>query len=142
MVLRIDSGFSVSSVGRYLIIQTNSRRFTLYSPTIRSTLEWVEALQDFYSLSPRAHCDTLCPTAFPLRTQLDQIEMFMSSSDYFTSLGVALLSARVEIFFIVFSFSPELILTKPPLPPTRLDQIIRYKVDQGVKLYFLINKQV
>jgi hypothetical protein len=142
MVLRIDSGFSVSSVGRYLVIQTNSRKFTLYSPTVRCTLEWHEALTEFYSSSPRAHKDRLCPTAYPLRTQSDEMEIFTTSSDYYTSLAIALLSARVEIFITAFMFSLELILTRPPLPPTRLDQIIQYKVNQGVKFYFLINKQV
>jgi hypothetical protein len=70
------------------------------------------------------------------------MEIFTTSSDYYTSLAIALLSARVEIFITAFMFSLELILTRPPLPPTRLDQIIQYKVNQGVKFYFLINKQV
>lgn len=142
MTLRIDSGFAVSHAGRYIIIKTNSRKFTLYAPTTRIALEWVEDLKEFYSVSPRALPTELCPTANPVRFGNHDLEIFTCSSDYFHSVSVALLSARVEIFITAYMLTPELILTRPPLPPSRLDQILRYKVDQGVKLYILLNKQV
>jgi phosphatidylserine/phosphatidylglycerophosphate/cardiolipin synthase-like enzyme len=142
MTLRIDSGFALSHAGRYLIIRTNTRKFTLYAPTIRVALEWMEALQEFYSVSPRALPTELCPTANPIRFQNHDLQIFTCSSEYFHAVSVALLSARVEIFIAAYMLSPDLILTRPPLPPSRLDQILRFKVDQGVKLYILLNKQV
>jgi phosphatidylserine/phosphatidylglycerophosphate/cardiolipin synthase-like enzyme len=142
MTLRIDSGFALSHAGRYLIIRTNTRKFTLYAPTIRVALEWMEALKEFYSVSPRALPTELCPTANPIRFQNHDLQIFTCSSEYFHAVSVALLSARVEIFIAAYMLSPDLILTRPPLPPSRLDQILRFKVDQGVKLYILLNKQV
>lgn len=105
-------------------------------------MEWVEALTEFYAVSPRALRNELCQTALPLRFQNHNLELFTCSSDYYHSIAIALLSARVEICIAAYMLTPELILTRPPLPPTRLDQILRYKVDQGVKLYILLNKQV
>jgi phosphatidylserine/phosphatidylglycerophosphate/cardiolipin synthase-like enzyme len=141
MTLRIDPGFSISCVGRYIIIQTFSRKLTLYAPTTRASSEWTTALQEFYALSSRSKQSELCPTAYPLRYQAD-IEIYTHSCDYFQSVATALLKAKEEIFIAAWMISPEVILTRPPLPPTRLDQILKYKIDQGVQLYLLLNKQV
>ena len=38
--------------------------------------------------------------------------------------------------------SPQCLLTRPPLPPLRLDQLLKYKADQGVQIYILLYKEV
>lgn len=38
--------------------------------------------------------------------------------------------------------SPTLLLTRPPLPSIRLDQILQYKANQGVKIFILLYKEV
>lgn len=38
--------------------------------------------------------------------------------------------------------SPTVILTRPPYPTLRLDQILQYKAQQGVKIYVLLYKEV
>lgn len=38
--------------------------------------------------------------------------------------------------------SPMLLLTRPPLSPLRLDQILQYKANQGVKIFILLYKEV
>ena len=142
MTLRIDSSLAISSVGRYIIILTSSRKLTLYAPTKRVAIEWVENLKTFYLTSLRTIKSNLCSTAYPNRFQFDDINILISSRDYYHQLAIELLKAKEEIFITAKILSIDVLLTRPPLPPTRLDHILKYKIDQGVKLYVLLNKQV
>ena len=60
----------------------------------------------------------------------------------FFKVAIALLRAQNEIFITSWKNSPKVLLTRPPLPPLRLDQILKYKAEQGVKIYILLYKEV
>jgi hypothetical protein len=51
-------------------------------------------------------------------------------------------SPHFLILLSVFLQSPGVILTRSPLPPLRLDQILKYKAEQGIKVYILLYKEV
>eukprot|EP00602_Paraphysomonas_sp_CaronLab_P007254 CAMPEP_0185035158 /NCGR_PEP_ID=MMETSP1103-20130426/25973_1 /TAXON_ID=36769 /ORGANISM="Paraphysomonas bandaiensis, Strain Caron Lab Isolate" /LENGTH=1446 /DNA_ID=CAMNT_0027572105 /DNA_START=681 /DNA_END=5021 /DNA_ORIENTATION=+ len=140
-VLRVDCGLQVTVTGRYLTIQTNTRRLALYAPTARVALEWQQGIREFYNVSPRT---TPQPhsSSFPPREAADSVEVFTCARDYFMHVAVALLLAREEIFISSWKLSPHLLLTRPPLPPIRLSQILKYKADQGVSIRVLLYKEV
>ena len=50
--------------------------------------------------------------------------------------------AREEILITAWKLSPSLLLTRPPLPSIRLDQLLKHKADRGVKIYVLLYKEV
>ena len=58
------------------------------------------------------------------------------------ALCIALLQAREEIFIASWMVSPTQLLTRPPLPPLRLDQVLKFKAEQGVRVYILLYKEV
>ena len=140
-VLLIDSGFRVWSVGRYIHVATNTRRLTMYAPTERIAREWTTDLQVFYNACPRSkphHFDA----TFPARPGTDEVQAFTCSRDYYHAVAVELLKAQEDIFISAWKLSPAVVLTRPPLPPIRLEQILKYKANQGVKIYILLYKEV
>jgi phospholipase D1/2 len=57
-------------------------------------------------------------------------------------VAVALLNAQKEILITCWKNSPCVLLTRPPLPSIRLDHILKYKAEQGVKIFILLYKEV
>ena len=140
-VLRIDSGLTITCTGRYLTIKTNSRTLTLYAKTNYSAMDWKDSLTEFYSnhirLLPQPY-----NSSFPPRDNVDEVQIFTTSKDYFFHVSRALLMAKEEILISAWKLSPNVLLTRSPLPPLRLDQILKYKADQGVKIYILLYQEV
>eukprot|EP01035_Chromulina_nebulosa_P020047 gene20047-26027_t len=68
--------------------------------------------------------------------------MYTVSKDYMFAVAIALLNAQKEILISSWKLSPQVYLTKHPHPYIRLDQILKYKADQGVKIYVLLYKEV
>lgn len=140
-ILRIDSGLSISCVGRYIIIKTNSRTLTLYAQSHSHAIEWKDSLTQFYSNHIRLHSQPF-QSSFPPRENVDEVQIFTTSKDYFFHVSRALLMAKEEILISAWKLSPNVLLTRSPLPPLRLDQILKYKADQGVKIYILLYQEV
>jgi phosphatidylserine/phosphatidylglycerophosphate/cardiolipin synthase-like enzyme len=140
-ILRIDSGLSISSVGRYLIIQTNSRKLTLHAPSLRHACEWRDSLLEFYAAHVRTR-PLPFRSSFPPRQRVEELQVFTCSRDYFYHVTRCLLLAKEEILISAWKLSPKVLLTRPPLPPLRLDQVLRYKADQGVKIFILLYQEV
>lgn len=79
--------------------------------------------------------------SFPARIMCD-VRLYHVPRDYFSAAAVALLSAKKEIYIASWKNTPRIHLTRPPLPPLRLDQILAYKASQGVKVYIILYKEV
>ena len=143
-VLRIDSGLKFAVNGRYVDIKSHSGSLSLCAYTRRQANEWKVFLTEFYNVkvSPRMEKNLLLgKTAFPVRCAAEEIEAFHCSRDYFHSLAVLLLNATSDIFIISAELSPTVLLTRPPLPPIRLDQILRFKANQGILIHIMINRE-
>lgn len=138
--IQVDREFRVTLVGRVLTIFTETRRLLLSASTRRGAEEWAIALRDFYGGTSRI-MPNFFQSAFPPRTHCD-VKVYTYTRDYFNSLAVALLSAQKEILITSWKNSPTVLLTRPPYPTLRLDQILKYKADQGVKIYLLLYKEV
>lgn len=140
-ILRIDSGLSISSVGRYIIIQTNARKLSLRAPSRYHAYEWRDALVEFYTSHQRTRPIPF-HSSFPPRDRVEELQVFTCSKDYYYHVARSLLMAKEEILISAWKLSPKVLLTRPPLPPLRLDQILRYKAHQGIKIYILLYQEV
>jgi hypothetical protein len=116
------------------------RKLTLYAPSLRSASNWFEAFNSFYKTSFRRNFHPLMST-FPTRPS-SSVRLYVCGKEYFMALCVALLQAKEEIFIASWMVSPTQLLTRPPLPPLRLDQVLKYKAEQGVRIYVLLYKEV
>lgn len=107
---------------------------------MKAAIEWAESLNQFYQHTPRRLPQPFA-AHFPPRPN-SQVKLFCCGKEYFSTLAIALLRAQEEILIASWMVSPTLLLTRPPLPPLRLDQILRFKAEQGVKIYVLLYKEV
>jgi phospholipase D1/2 len=139
-LLQVDQEFTIVTVGRVITLSTATRRLLFYSSTIRGAQEWTEEIKRFYSGVPRTIQQSFS-SSFPPRINC-YAQVYTLPKDYFQSLTIALLGAQKEIFITSWKNSPGVLLTRPPLPPLRLDQILKYKANQGVQIYVLLYKEV
>lgn len=139
--LRIDFGLNITSHEKFIIIQTNTRKLTLRANSVYEAIVWRDSLIEFYSINPRS---TIQPfkSSFPPRNNIDHFDIFTCTRDYYYNVARALLLAKEEILIAAWKLSPDLLLTHPPLPPIRLDHILKYKANQGVKICILLYQEV
>lgn len=139
-ILQLDSSLDVVLVGRILSVRTNTRKLTMSAPTRRIAEEWQRALHAFYRTTPRR---LILPynSSFPPRDKTD-VRVYTLPKDYMAAAAVAMLGAQKEIFICSWKNSPCVQLTRPPDPPLRLDQLLKFKAEQGVRIYILLYKEV
>lgn len=58
------------------------------------------------------------------------------------NVALSILRATETIFIAAYMLNPNIIVTRPPLPAIRLDQLIKLKADQGVHIFISLNKEV
>ncbi|KAI4883825.1 hypothetical protein NFI96_006020 [Prochilodus magdalenae] len=125
-------GVCIENFSRKLIIKCNSyRQAQWWSHEIRRLSERCDFLQlhRFESFAPpRPHTFT---------------KWYVNGSGYFSDLADALENAKEEIFITDWWLSPEVFLKRPARGTYwRLDQILKRKADQGVKVCVLLYKEV
>jgi len=138
--LQIDPTIQVTNKGRIISIVTQTRKLLLYADTPRLALIWVDALNNFYQHSSRLKFHFF-ESSFSPRKQCD-VSVYTITKEYMSALAISLLSAQKEILITNWKNSPFLIISRPPYPSMRLDQILKYKAEQGVKVYLLLYKEV
>ncbi|KAL7915687.1 phospholipase D/nuclease [Trichoderma velutinum] len=72
------------------------------------------------------------------------VKWYVDGRDYFWAVSVALEEAKETIYIEDWWLSPELFLRRPPHQKQeyRLDQILKRKAEQGVKIYVVVYKEV
>lgn len=138
--LQIDPGFQLRVTGRLISILTDTRRLLLFASTTREALLWEQHLHSFYKGSHKLMTQHF-NSYYPPRMN-SEVKVYTITKDYFSALAVSLLSAQKEVLICNWKNSPTVILTRPPLPALRLDQILKYKANQGVKIFLLLYKEV
>ncbi|KAI1903217.1 hypothetical protein AGOR_G00024950 [Albula goreensis] len=125
-------GVCIQNFSRTLIIKCNSyKQAQWWSHEIRSLAEPSDFLQThrFGGFAPPRE-DTLS-------------KWYVNGSDYFADLAEALEQAKEEIFITDWWLSPEVHLKRPAKDTYwRLDQILKRKAEQGVKVCVLLYKEV
>ncbi len=136
--LQIDHDFGVAQAGRVISLKTGTRRLTFFAPNDKVAREWVTAFQEMYT--PRIHRFHF-ESAFAPRMKND-VRIYINGCEYYQAAALAMLQAQKEIMITSWKNSPTVLMTRAPLPPLRLDQILKYKADQGVNIYVLLYKEV
>ncbi|QDS70930.1 hypothetical protein FKW77_006746 [Venturia effusa] len=74
----------------------------------------------------------------------NDIKWYVDGRDYFWAVSVALEKAKETIYIADWWLSPELFLRRPPYfnQEYRLDQILKRRAEQGVKIYIIVYKEV
>ncbi|KAI5304648.1 hypothetical protein KEM56_006204 [Ascosphaera pollenicola] len=74
----------------------------------------------------------------------NKIKWYIDGRDYFWAVSEALERATETIYMEDWWLSPELFLRRPPYhnQKWRLDQILKRKAEQGVKIYIIVYKEV
>jgi phospholipase D1/2 len=72
------------------------------------------------------------------------VKWYVDGRDYFWAVSVALEQAKESIYIEDWWLSPELFLRRPPHQKQeyRLDQILKRKAEQGVKIFVVVYKEV
>ncbi|KAL6861094.1 phospholipase D/nuclease [Trichoderma novae-zelandiae] len=72
------------------------------------------------------------------------VKWYVDGRDYFWAVSVALEEAKETIYIADWWLSPELFLRRPPHQKQeyRLDQILKRKAEQGVKIFIVVYKEV
>lgn len=142
-VFLIDSGFTFNRAGRSIHIKNSTRHMRLILSRTRAAIEWLDFMEKNYCVTkiPRMLSPQARSSSFPVRDSID-VKVYTYSKDYMAAVAVALLQAQKEIFITSWKNSPRVLLTRYPLPSLRLDQILKYKADLGVKIYILLYKEV
>ncbi|CAB4483828.1 phospholipase D/nuclease [Rhizophagus irregularis] len=72
------------------------------------------------------------------------VKWYVDGKDYFYAVSEALMSAEEEIFIEDWWLSPELYLRRPPAKNEeyRLDNLLKKKAQQGVKIYVVLYKEM
>ena len=136
--IQIDHEFGVAQAGRVISLKTGTRRLTFFAQNVKVASEWVNEFQRLYT--PRV-ARLFYDAAYPPRMK-NEVRVYTSGCEYYQAVALALLQAQTEILIASWKNSPTVLLTRPPLPPLRLDQILKYKADQGVQIFVLLYKEV
>jgi phospholipase D1/2 len=74
----------------------------------------------------------------------NDIKWYVDGRDYFWAVSVALERAKETIYIEDWWLSPELFLRRPPYfnQEWRLDQVLKRKAEEGVKIYIIVYKEV
>lgn len=139
-MLQIDQDFEVQLIKRIIRVNTGTRNLVLYASTQREADSWAKELKEFYASSCRVIRHPF-ESSFPPRPNCD-VRVYTVTKEYMHAVALAMLGAQREILITSWKMSPHVLLTRPPLPPLRLDQLLKYKADQGVQIYVLLYKEV
>jgi phospholipase D1/2 len=141
-MMMIDNEFRVNIDGKYFVIINKTRTLRVKTTSTKLGLEWSEFFMRFYLINrvPRSINQPHRAT-FPVRENID-VKTYTLSKDYMAAVAVAILGAQKEIFIASWKNTPSVLLCRPPLPPVRLDQLLKYKAGTGVKVYVLLYKEV
>ena len=74
----------------------------------------------------------------------NKIKWYVDGQDYFYAASIGLERAKETIYICDWWLSPELFLRRPPYfnQEWRLDQILKRKAEQGIKIYIIVYKEV
>ncbi|XP_044748826.1 phospholipase D2 isoform X3 [Coccinella septempunctata] len=149
-VILFDQGFEVGS-GMYSVglhtgfqILTMSRQITFKSWTKRKCKEWIEALKETAGTTAREFVLSNRHRSYaPVRNSITA-SWFVDGKSYMSSVADALENAKEEIFITDWWLSPEIYLKRPVIDGHywRLDNVLKRKASQGVKVFILLYKEV
>lgn len=148
-VLLFDAGFEVSSgmyatnMSRGLQITNLSRQLMIKCWTRRKRKEWITILKDIANKEAKDFTQKNRYNSFAPNRHSMKAAWFADGCTYMAAVADALESAVEEIFIADWWLSPEIYMKRPALGDTwRLDNILKRKAEDGVKVFVLLYKEV
>ncbi|CAH1798486.1 unnamed protein product [Owenia fusiformis] len=149
-VMLMDKDFKVTSgkmdtgTHRGLKVSNHSRQLLLKTGTRQRAAEWVDCIQfaarstgrDF--TTPNRH-DSFAPVR-----EDSYAQWFVDGATYFEAAAEAIEMAREEVFITDWWLSPQVYMKRPMTEGDRwrLDELLRRKAEQGVKIFILLYKEM
>ncbi|XP_065319459.1 phospholipase D1-like isoform X1 [Gordionus sp. m RMFG-2023] len=130
-----------------LVIQNRSRKLLIKFKDEREADEWLRHINEDLLCSPVARLmmqQQRYKSFAPVRPDSHAF-WFVDGASYFSAVADALYSAKDEIFITDWWLSPQYYLKRPldkDCGKWRLDNILRKKAEDGVKIYIMIYKEV
>jgi phosphatidylserine/phosphatidylglycerophosphate/cardiolipin synthase-like enzyme len=139
-VFHVNSDFKILLIRPYVLISNGTRTLRIKGVNKWETTQMYTTLVRYYKASTNAQLQSF-QSSYPVRSLAD-CRIYTYSKDYFEAAALAMLGAKTEICIASWKQSPRVLLTRPPSPPLRLDQVLAFKAQQGVKIYILLYKEV
>ncbi|KZT60114.1 phospholipase D [Calocera cornea HHB12733] len=121
-------------------IQNSQRRLKLIARNERQMHQWIASIERMADKSVwkgRNRFESFAPIRLNVAAQ-----WLVDGRDYFWNLSRALLLAKERIYIHDWWISPELYMRRPNKEHYRLDQILRKKAREGVKIYVIVYQEV
>lgn len=149
-VLLMDQDFNVNfgivSTGwrQGLLITNLSRYLRLKTSTQRDARDWYEDIKQTMTTTGNDFTQANRFRSFvPVRAK-SYCNWYVDGASYMSAVADGMEAAKEEIFITDWMLSPELYLKRPFLEGNkwRLDQILKRKAEQGVKIFVLVYKEL
>ncbi|KAF9956906.1 Phospholipase D1, partial [Modicella reniformis] len=126
----------------HIEIGNNHRKIELKGEHNREMIEWMEYFDKMKASSPWVQEHPY--GSFAPEREDAKVRYYVDGKDYFHAVSDAILAAKDEIYIADWWLSPELYLRRPPEKNKefRLDQLLKRKADEGVKIYVVIYKEI
>ncbi|XP_055697151.1 phospholipase D2 [Phlebotomus papatasi] len=149
-IILFDQGFEVASgiigtgMRTGLQIVTYSRHFVVKTWTRRKAKEWMNFLKLYANNQAKDFTQPHPHNSFvPVRNSCSA-GWFVDGAGYMSAVADALEGATEEIYIADWWLSPEIYMKRPAIDGDywRLDQILRRKAEQGIRVFILLYKEV
>ncbi|KAL1231809.1 Phospholipase [Trichinella spiralis] len=127
-----------------LIIENLNRTLVLKSKTKENAIEWKDALENAIEVSGKQWLQNHdFGSSFPKRRNVYG-RWFVDGKSYMENLANMLELAKEQIFITGWWLSPEIYLKRPAAAGRRwrLDEILKRKAEEGIRVYVLLYKEV
>ncbi|KAG8706505.1 Phospholipase D1 [Ceratobasidium sp. 395] len=121
-------------------IQNSQNRLKLVAKNEREMVQWIVSMERMASQSHwtgKNRFDSFAPIRLNVAAQ-----WLVDGRDYFWNLSRAILLAKERIYIHDWWLSPELYLRRPGKDAYRLDNLLKRKAEEGVKIFVILYKEV
>ncbi|KAL7668077.1 hypothetical protein ACOME3_008795 [Neoechinorhynchus agilis] len=125
-----------------LMLQNASRSLTIVCSNHRRCTDFRESILNAAEKSEYFCASNRFKSFAPVRQNVN-IKWLVDGASYFEAMADMIIKAKEEIFITDWFLSPELHLKRPALDNQwRLDNLLRSKAEEGVRIYVLLYKEV
>ncbi|KAL5010637.1 hypothetical protein ScPMuIL_012942 [Solemya velum] len=140
---KVEIGMGVTGAHHGLMVSNKNRNFLAKCWTARKAEEWKYSIEKAAKKALDFTEENRYGSYAPVRED-SYVRWFVDGSSYFEAVADALEKAKEEIFITDWWLSPEIYLKRPMTDRDiwRLDNIIKRKAEDGVKVFIILYKEM